>query len=118
MKPSQMKPPQTQPEEMLTLTWTRGGTLPLLSAAAAHRTPRAHPVTDPAEGLFHGKMPGETHLIVGIDFGTTFSGVAWVISTRPDDIQVITSWDDPSYRNADRPKVRQPSATKRKRGAR
>ncbi|OAA50102.1 actin-like ATPase domain-containing protein [Beauveria brongniartii RCEF 3172] len=32
-------------------------------------------------------------IIIGIDFGTTFSGAAWAISKRPADIHVITNWE-------------------------
>ena len=31
-------------------------------------------------------------LIVGVDFGTTYSGVAAVYSATPDDIEIIRSW--------------------------
>jgi hypothetical protein len=31
-------------------------------------------------------------LIVGVDFGTTYSGVAAVYSATPDDIEIIKSW--------------------------
>lgn len=31
-------------------------------------------------------------LVVGVDFGTTFSGVAAVYSATPDDIDIIKSW--------------------------
>lgn len=34
----------------------------------------------------------QDRLIVGIDFGTTFSGVAAVYSATPDDIDVIKTW--------------------------
>lgn len=35
-------------------------------------------------------------LIVGVDFGTTYSGIAWVLSnrTKADDIEVINIWPD------------------------
>ncbi|KAH8737364.1 hypothetical protein BGZ61DRAFT_488745 [Ilyonectria robusta] len=32
-------------------------------------------------------------LVIGIDFGTTFSGVAWAYSGQPDEIEQITNWD-------------------------
>ncbi|KAF7559162.1 hypothetical protein G7046_g4998 [Stylonectria norvegica] len=35
----------------------------------------------------------EDLVIIGIDFGTTFSGVAWACSKDPDDIELVTSWD-------------------------
>ncbi|KAL3453558.1 hypothetical protein BJX65DRAFT_302456 [Aspergillus insuetus] len=31
-------------------------------------------------------------IVVGIDFGTTFSGVAWALEGSIDDIEVLTSW--------------------------
>ncbi|KAK7415518.1 hypothetical protein QQX98_005872 [Neonectria punicea] len=31
-------------------------------------------------------------IIIGIDFGTTYSGVAWAYSRDPDDIEVVTNW--------------------------
>ncbi|KAF5663106.1 Hsp70 chaperone protein [Fusarium heterosporum] len=32
-------------------------------------------------------------IVIGIDFGTTFSGVAWAYSREPDEIEIVTSWD-------------------------
>ncbi|WQF77374.1 Putative Heat shock protein 70 family [Colletotrichum destructivum] len=32
-------------------------------------------------------------IVVGIDFGTTFSGVSWAYSGQPDVIEVITRWE-------------------------
>ncbi|KAK7426412.1 hypothetical protein QQZ08_007167 [Neonectria magnoliae] len=32
-------------------------------------------------------------IIIGIDFGTTYSGVAWAYSREPGDIEVITNWN-------------------------
>ncbi|KAF2110481.1 hypothetical protein BDV96DRAFT_691242 [Lophiotrema nucula] len=29
---------------------------------------------------------------IGIDFGTTFSGAAWALSSRPEDIKIVTRW--------------------------
>lgn len=34
----------------------------------------------------------ERKIIVGIDFGTTYSGVAWAETQRPDRRVAITSW--------------------------
>ncbi|KAL9040435.1 MAG: hypothetical protein Q9214_004487 [Letrouitia sp. 1 TL-2023] len=31
-------------------------------------------------------------LIIGLDFGTTYSGVAYVFSTKPDQVYTITEW--------------------------
>ncbi|KAF9769155.1 hypothetical protein IL306_013482 [Fusarium sp. DS 682] len=38
-------------------------------------------------------QPHSDAIIIGIDFGTTFSGVAWAFSKQPDDIEIVTSWD-------------------------
>ncbi|KAH8715883.1 Heat shock protein 12A [Beauveria bassiana] len=43
-------------------------------------------------------------IIVGIDFGTTFSGAAWAVSKRPEDIQVITNWESETNGCSDRGK--------------
>ncbi|OBS27025.1 hypothetical protein FPOA_00966 [Fusarium poae] len=32
-------------------------------------------------------------VVVGIDFGTTFSGVSWAHSREPDAIEIVTCWD-------------------------
>ncbi|KAF4966773.1 hypothetical protein FSARC_5590 [Fusarium sarcochroum] len=37
--------------------------------------------------------PIDDLIIIGIDFGTTFSGIAWAYSREPDDIEVVTSWE-------------------------
>ncbi|KAL2060285.1 hypothetical protein VTL71DRAFT_9680 [Oculimacula yallundae] len=34
----------------------------------------------------------KTYISIGIDLGTTFSGVAWALSTSPKDISIISSW--------------------------
>ena len=34
----------------------------------------------------------ERKIIVGIDFGTTYSGVAWAETKRPDRLTAITTW--------------------------
>lgn len=36
--------------------------------------------------------PSEDRLIVGVDFGTTFSGVAYAYSASPEDVDVVKSW--------------------------
>ncbi|KAI0882521.1 actin-like ATPase domain-containing protein [Annulohypoxylon maeteangense] len=46
------------------------------------------PVREPARGL----MPINDRLIVGVDFGTTFSGVAAVYTSTPDDVEIIKTW--------------------------
>ncbi|KAJ2905254.1 Hsp70 family protein [Zalerion maritima] len=45
------------------------------------------PVREPAR-----EPPKDDRLIVGIDFGTTFSGVAAVYTSTPDDIEIIKTW--------------------------
>ncbi|KXH31769.1 hypothetical protein CSIM01_09444 [Colletotrichum simmondsii] len=35
----------------------------------------------------------EDVIVIGIDFGTTFSGVSWAFSGQPNDIEVITRWE-------------------------
>ncbi|KAF8449901.1 hypothetical protein BDZ91DRAFT_786934 [Kalaharituber pfeilii] len=37
-------------------------------------------------------MPSQSKIVVGIDFGTTYSGVAWAYSIKPDEIQTIRQW--------------------------
>ncbi|RAH80826.1 actin-like ATPase domain-containing protein [Aspergillus japonicus CBS 114.51] len=32
------------------------------------------------------------YAVVGIDFGTTYSGVAWALEGNPEDIEIISSW--------------------------
>ncbi|KPM41605.1 hypothetical protein AK830_g4982 [Neonectria ditissima] len=39
------------------------------------------------------KKGTEDAIIIGIDFGTTFSGVAWAYSRDPDDIALVSSWN-------------------------
>ncbi|GKU05179.1 unnamed protein product [Fusarium langsethiae] len=36
--------------------------------------------------------PASDTIIVGLDFGTTYSGVAWAYSRQPDDIALVTNW--------------------------
>ncbi|KAF2814349.1 uncharacterized protein BDZ99DRAFT_437244 [Mytilinidion resinicola] len=40
-------------------------------------------------------------LCIGIDFGTTFSGVAWAFSRRPEDIRIVTRWRADLAHNVD-----------------
>ncbi|KAK2606147.1 hypothetical protein QQS21_003430 [Conoideocrella luteorostrata] len=35
----------------------------------------------------------EEVIVIGIDFGTTYSGVAWAYSLQPENIEVVTSWE-------------------------
>lgn len=43
--------------------------------------------------------PGGRKIVVGIDFGTTFSGVAWAQSVRPDRISVVNVWPNHAGRD-------------------
>ncbi|RSM15047.1 hypothetical protein CDV31_005127 [Fusarium ambrosium] len=38
-------------------------------------------------------QPVEDAIIIGIDFGTTYSGVAWAYSREPNEIAIVTSWE-------------------------
>ncbi|KFA79756.1 hypothetical protein S40288_00693 [Stachybotrys chartarum IBT 40288] len=46
------------------------------------------PVREPARE----QPPISDRLIVGVDFGTTFSGVAAVYTSTPDDVEIIKTW--------------------------
>ncbi|KAK0384295.1 hypothetical protein NLU13_8383 [Sarocladium strictum] len=46
------------------------------------------PVREPTRD----QPPATDRLIVGVDFGTTFSGVAAVYTSTPDDIEIIKTW--------------------------
>ncbi|CVK84197.1 related to hsp70 protein [Fusarium mangiferae] len=37
--------------------------------------------------------PLDDAIIIGIDFGTTYSGVAWAYSREPEEIEIVTSWE-------------------------
>ncbi|CAG7557355.1 unnamed protein product [Fusarium equiseti] len=39
------------------------------------------------------KKPIDDAIIVGVDFGTTYSGIAWAYSREPDEIELVTSWE-------------------------
>ncbi|KAL6696176.1 actin-like ATPase domain-containing protein [Trichoderma pleuroticola] len=65
---------------------------PTRTRRGAGRGTRQLPETDPS-------------VIIGIDFGTTFSGVAWARSTRPEQINIITSWKTSLNFNSDKEKV-------------
>ncbi|KAM0346115.1 hypothetical protein ACHAPU_005884 [Fusarium lateritium] len=47
-------------------------------------------------------------LIIGIDFGTTYSGVAWLLSGKKESIQIVTDWPMTNNYRTERPKA--PSA--------
>ncbi|KAJ4352430.1 uncharacterized protein N0V89_007778 [Didymosphaeria variabile] len=44
-------------------------------------------------------------LVVGIDFGTTYSGVSWVVNGGTKDINLINDWPNPTGSNANTDKV-------------
>ncbi|KAK4079303.1 hypothetical protein Trihar35433_408 [Trichoderma harzianum] len=44
-------------------------------------------------------------IVIGIDFGTTYSGVAWTTSSRPGHINIITNWDAVKNHCSDKEKV-------------
>ncbi|KAL7800433.1 hypothetical protein V8C43DRAFT_327236 [Trichoderma afarasin] len=48
---------------------------------------------------------GDPTIVIGIDFGTTFSGVAWARSSRPEQINIVTSWKSNLNFNGDKEKV-------------
>ncbi|KAL5349552.1 hypothetical protein ACLOAV_005847, partial [Pseudogymnoascus australis] len=41
-------------------------------------------------------------IIIGIDFGTTFSGIAWTTEGCPDDLEVISSWPGSQNRTSEK----------------
>ncbi|KAK1960022.1 actin-like ATPase domain-containing protein [Colletotrichum sublineola] len=43
--------------------------------------------------------------VIGIDFGTTFSGVSWAFLGQPDNIEVITRWESELIFNSDTEKT-------------
>ncbi|KAI1409418.1 actin-like ATPase domain-containing protein [Hypoxylon sp. FL1857] len=43
-------------------------------------------------------------LLFGIDFGTTYTGIAWAWTGQPDDIFTITKWESKLYGNEEREK--------------
>ncbi|EMT61794.1 Mitochondrial-type heat shock protein 70 [Fusarium odoratissimum] len=40
-----------------------------------------------------GNEPVDDFIIIGLDFGTTYSGIAWAYSREPEEIELVTSWD-------------------------
>ncbi|KAJ6779670.1 hypothetical protein PWT90_02718 [Aphanocladium album] len=48
-------------------------------------------------------MPAAT-IVIGVDFGTTFSGISWAITKRPKEIFVVTDWDSQYNTCSDRGK--------------
>ncbi|KAG4254400.1 hypothetical protein FPRO04_07779 [Fusarium proliferatum] len=49
-------------------------------------------INGPVRELVREQTPVNDRLIVGVDFGTTFSGVAAVYTSTPDDIEIIKTW--------------------------
>ncbi|KAF4976866.1 hypothetical protein FZEAL_6531 [Fusarium zealandicum] len=49
-------------------------------------------INGPVRELVRDQLPLSDRLIVGVDFGTTFSGVAAVYTSTPDDIEIIKTW--------------------------
>ncbi|KAH8656043.1 hypothetical protein BGZ60DRAFT_567892 [Tricladium varicosporioides] len=47
----------------------------------------------------------DTWISIGIDLGTTFSGVAWALSTSPNDINIISEWESDLPNNSTLHKV-------------
>lgn len=49
-----------------------------------------------SHGARSGSIPGtqgvEDKLVIAVDFGTTFSGVATVYSATPDEVDIIRTW--------------------------
>ncbi|RDA90600.1 hypothetical protein CP533_6927 [Ophiocordyceps camponoti-saundersi (nom. inval.)] len=48
--------------------------------------------TEAINGPVREPAPVSDRLIVGVDFGTTFSGVAAVYTSTPDDVEIIKTW--------------------------
>ncbi|RGP68404.1 hypothetical protein FSPOR_5283 [Fusarium sporotrichioides] len=45
--------------------------------------------------------PLDDIVVIGIDFGTTFSGVSWAHSREPDAIEIVTCWESELNRSSD-----------------
>ncbi|OPB43006.1 hypothetical protein A0O28_0086420 [Trichoderma guizhouense] len=52
-----------------------------------------------------GEKNQEPTIVIGIDFGTTYSGVAWTTSSRSGHINIITNWDAVKNYCSDKEKV-------------
>ncbi|ORY18632.1 hypothetical protein BCR34DRAFT_473300 [Clohesyomyces aquaticus] len=72
-------------------------------------SPGPNPFTDTAASrVYSSTKEPETDLpciLIGIDFGTTHSGVAWAYSKQPDDIKIVTNWDSQEWMNTDKGKA-------------
>ncbi|KAK7748771.1 hypothetical protein SLS53_000795 [Cytospora paraplurivora] len=100
--PSEYKPKLTTPKRKRPSTPDLGSLSAKRLAASAkkEKTPKAKPVKAAKPAIF----------VIGIDFGTTFTGFTYAYSEEADKLQTITDWVDG---NADDPKT--PSAIKFKR---
>ncbi|KAK2758810.1 hypothetical protein FQN54_003502 [Arachnomyces sp. PD_36] len=68
---------------------------PVLSKPKPKSLKRKTPSTRKSENAESSskKAKGTKYLIIGVDFGTTYTGVSYVLSgNKPGDIQVITDW--------------------------
>jgi molecular chaperone DnaK (HSP70) len=71
------------------------------------------------DGDFHPNKPQPNYsdiVIVGIDFGTTYSGAAFTWGNKVDQIEVITSWESDLHGNSDEDKA--PTVLSHKEGVR
>lgn len=50
------------------------------------------------------RTPSNSLLLFGVDFGTTFTGVAWVRTDQPENISIVTNWESEFYGNGEREK--------------
>ncbi|TVY26635.1 Heat shock 70 kDa protein [Lachnellula hyalina] len=74
--------------------------LPIRSASRRNDESRNHftsnytptSSTEAIEGPIREPAPLNDRLIVGLDFGTTYSGVAAVYTSTPDDVEIIKTW--------------------------
>ena len=46
----------------------------------------------PQRSTIHYTMTGLHKIVVGVDFGTTYSAVAWAESSNPTQIEIIKNW--------------------------
>ncbi|CAG9937945.1 unnamed protein product [Clonostachys rosea f. rosea IK726] len=49
-----------------------------------------------------GRKPSikcSTYIVIGIDFGTTYSGVSWARDAKPDSLNMVSSFDGPIWTN-------------------
>ncbi|VUC27157.1 unnamed protein product [Clonostachys rosea] len=44
-----------------------------------------------------GASASSSYIVIGIDFGTTYSGVSWARDARPDVLNMISNWQGPTY---------------------